>query len=822
MGVESDSRILYSIGIDEYEGENSMATVIESMTGVCIKSPFFNSPKILEFFPDISQNGTSPKRNRVALMYGTNGSGKSTLAQGFREYAESTTPRSIDVIPLSGTDKIKPASNWETERIQVFDETYITNNVKFHRDGLGSIVLFGRQVQIEKRINEIETNLFSLANKIEKQEEVCQKYLSATDVASPAYWSSRMIKTLQRPNGWAETDGIQIKKHQIKTRVTNAEIKRIGQLATEKTEEEIKAEFERLISVFGKVNTSSKPIFPAIVAINVPYNILSITNSHLAQTPKNTSLTTREQKILDMMGVSTLIDAKGFLSITSNSICPQCLQPVSEQHRNEMLGQLEKILNRDIEDYQNSLRMLIIPTIAETQYDSYSCVDAVLVEKIRAQILLANRAIEKHNGVVMTKIQDPMGSVEYKDSHKVGDDLLTLNALLVELEKKRISFNKVIADREMTEKQLIALNDLMGHFAIVDDYTKMMEQTATQESDKANLSLLQKQEDTLRLELKELDAQRKNYKLAVDQINQSLSYIYLSKTRLEVSLQSDQLYHLKVNGQPVTPDKISCGERNALALCYFFTEIAKETDFDKMYKNEYLLVIDDPVSSFDVENRVGILSFLRFKLNQILFACKTTKILVMTHDISVLFDLQKAMDEISSACGAHGKNAEYSSYQLVNKELVPFLTKKHSEYTKLMEQVYDYACNPADEKDLTIGNITRRLFEAFSTFMFKEGIEKVTLNESVLSLISDQCKRDYFQNSMYRLVLHTESHSQEAMQGAPEVSLFSHISREEKLRTTRDVLCFMYSVNKVHILAHIPQAEHDILTWMDNFSAQEC
>ena len=299
----------------------------------------------------------------------------------------------------------------------------------------------------------------------------------------------------------------------------------------------------------------------------------------------------------------------------------------------------------------------------------------------------------------------------------------------------------------------------------------------------------------------------------MDQINQSLSYIYFSKTRFEVVLESDQLYHLKVNGMPVTPDKISCGERNALALCYFFTEIARETDFDKMYSSEFLLVIDDPVSSFDMENRVGILSFLRFKINQILSSCVTSKILVMTHDLSVLFDLQ---NEIASACAANRKNAEYSSFQLVNKELVPFQTKKHNDYTNLMKYVYDYACNPTDEMDISIGNVARRLFEAFSTFMFKKGIEKVTLDESVLSLISDQHKREYFQNSMYRLVLHTESHSQEAIQGAPEASFFAHISRAEKQRTAKDILCFMYSVNRVHVLSHIPEAETDILAWMGN------
>ena len=89
--------------------------------------------------------------------------------------------------------------------------------------------------------------------------------------------------------------------------------------------------------------------------------------------------------------------------------------------------------------------------------------------------------------------------------------------------------------------------------------------------------------------------------------------------------------------------------------------------------------------------------------------------------------------------------------------------------------------------DISIGNVARRLFEAFSTFMFKKGIEKVTLDESVLSLISDQHKREYFQNSMYRLVLHTESHSQEAIQGAPEAS--SLIFRARKNSVLLKIFC---------------------------------
>lgn len=121
---------------------------------------------------------------------------------------------------------------------------------------------------------------------------------------------------------------------------------------------------------------------------------------------------------------------------------------------------------------------------------------------------------------------------------------------------------------------------------------------------------------------------------------------------------------IKSRGQPVKPEQISCGERNALALCYYFTEIAKDTDARNMYSSEVLLVIDDPVSSFDLENRVGIISFLRLKLAQVFSACETTKGLIMTHDISVLLDLDKALGEIVKECDNQKLKTDYSLFQL--------------------------------------------------------------------------------------------------------------------------------------------------------------
>lgn len=793
---------------------NLVSSAIESMTGVIIKSPFFEQPTTLEFFPIHSKAST--KQNRVALLYGANGSGKSTIAQGFREYIDSVIPRSVDLTPIAGSSKIKITPSAKPEKLFVFDETYITSNIKLREDGLGSIVLFGPQVKLDREIEENEEAVKKVRREISEQSETYNQFLDSRNLASPKYWLDLITKKLQEDGGWAENDGIRIKKHQIKTRVTSSEIERIGAVVPKADEPTSRKEFEDIIAIYDNTFSLSSPISPAVSCVKIPYNILSVVRQQLGKKPESPKLSLREQALLDTLGMSALISAKGYLSISSNTICSQCLQPISERHRSDMLEKIERIFNKQLDDFCGELQSMLIPEISSNAYADYADVDAELIEKITSQIGLTNLAIQQHNKVVNLKIADPLSDISYDDNILVGENMLKLNDLLSKLENKRITHNQMIANRKAATSRLLLLNDTLGHYSIITDYKRMVLQRDLQESAHIKLAALNKELEVLLGERKNLDAQRRDFKLAVEQINQSLSYIFYSDKKLQLELGEDQVYYLKSNGKLVAPNRISCGERNALALSYFFAEIAKETEVRSLYQNDMLLIIDDPVSSFDVENRVGIMSFLRFKFSQILTACSTTKLLVMTHDISVLFDLRKAMEEISPDCSRTGKSAEYVSFHLENKKLLQFMPKAHNEYTKLMQIVYEYGCNPAEDKDIVIGNTMRRLLEAFSTFSFKEGIEKVSINPAVLSLVEDPHKREYFQNSMYRLVLHTESHFQEAVQGAPETSFYSHVSKLEKQRTAKDVLCFMYCVNPVHVLAHLPNAKETIETWVSS------
>ena len=181
-----------------------------------------------------------------------------------------------------------------------------------------------------------------------------------------------------------------------------------------------------------------------------------------------------------------------------------------------------------------------------------------------------------------------------------------LNDILAKLEDKRVSYNQIITNRQTTEKELLKLNDEIAHYTIDSEYQSLiLQRTAKQTAEKGLIKALQAKNDLLD-ERQLLDSQRKNLQIAVEQINKSLSYIFYSDTRLQLYLGNDQNVPLKVNGKEVSPNKISCGERKCFGIKLLFCRnLQKEQNFQKaITMNEMFLVIDDPVSSFDVENRV--------------------------------------------------------------------------------------------------------------------------------------------------------------------------------------------------------------------------
>jgi hypothetical protein len=76
---------------------------------------------------------------------------------------------------------------------------------------------------------------------------------------------------------------------------------------------------------------------------------------------------------------------------------------------------------------------------------------------------------------------------------------------------------------------------------------------------------------------------------------------------------------------------------------------------------------------------------------------------------------------------------------------------------------------------------------------------------------------------MYRLVLHGGSHKEEQIKAMKDFQFFSLISETEKKRTAKDVLCFIYLLNKRHLLEHLKDSgniEPELQSWCQDIKAR--
>lgn len=793
-------------------------STIDSMTGVYIQSDFFDNAPTLELFPAPTAN----KHFRAALLYGKNGSGKSTVAQGFREYKNSVATPTVLLSPRKSGATI-PTAAGTPEKFFVFDEEYVTSRVRIEGAGLDAIVLFGEQIDLDAQITQTQTAIVAKQTEVDQQVAECTRFTEGADVISPDHWFSLITNELGKTDGWARTDS-RIKGNVARSAVPPA-IDRIGQLVPDKNRVEIQALFDERFLTFATAATASAKINAMVATITIVGDRGRQAKELLARVIARPQWTEREQQIFDLLGGHGLDNSRIFLANTDHTVCDKCLQPISEQYRTEVLEELEHILNHETEEFKGELRRLLIPEIANTAYEAYHNLRSYC--EVRDSLDDYIRAVSAHNAAVQKKINNPFELVVYDEAIGVMAAYSALNQALTALEADRVLHNRSIDERDTVKLELVALNDALAHYAIKDMFDSLQRQRAAKTAADARLHELRTELDELNAHMIQLNAQRQNFELAAKDINRSLEYIFYCKERLELKLEADQKYHLKTNGRPVNPKKVSCGERNALALSYFFTEIIKDMNAGSGYMDELFLVIDDPISSFDFENRIGVLSLLRWKLEEVLDGCATSKVLVMTHDIQTAFDVEKGFKDISERFNrkiAERKrtnprdNTPLESYSMLRLEArrVESLTNiQKNEYTQLLERIYEYAKNGGD--GLVIGNIMRRVLEAFSTFSYKKGIADLSADDSILAPLSET-PREYFKNLMYKLVLNGDSHLLERVQGMRDYGFSSFLSDDDKKRTARDILCLMYLLNGSHVMAHLPGAKLDIEGWITSIS----
>ena len=544
------------------------------------------------------------------------------------------------------------------------------------------------------------------------------------------------------------------------------------------------------------------------ISVNTDYNFNFDDDAFiraLAKEIEQPVLSSREKIILSLLkekGSDYVASISEYFVDNEHSICPFCIQPVTNEHRESLCDSVEKILSKVADEHKRDIVKFKLQPL-NIDFGLYKNLDETILEKCQSLLDELNVLIEQVNQYVNQKSNDVYTPIVVKTigiKNKTSELVLALK----ELEKNRQEYNQKVSDIESKKNSLIEINNDIAYWDVIESSKKYSRQLVKKKKEDEVLANIEAKLTRLKASLQQLNSKKRNVNIAVSIINKGLKYIFFADDRLSIEC-IDGKYHLRSHGKPVSPKMVSVGERNAIALCYFFSTIMHNTDEKELYNKESFLIIDDPVSSFDIENKVGIMSYLKYKLEKLLLGNIYTKVLLMTHDLQSFYDIDKFLGEIDNVCEEEfGKQKVKShlQFELKNQSIQMFKINARQEYTMLMKEIYVYAQNTDINLSLTIGNSMRKALEAFSTFVYKKSIDKISVVDDIIGNIPEQY-REYFYNLMYRLVLHGGSHMEESVKTLESLDFFGYISDEQKQRTAKDILCFLYLLNPIHVIYHL-------------------
>lgn len=782
--------------------------MFENFKKIMITGGCFENETELEIF----------KKDALSVMYGRNGSGKTTIAHCVGELAKPDEEKSFEYTVTS--DVVIPEDM--KQAVFIFDEDFVSKQVRVSREGINTIVMLGEQVELDELITKKKADLEKVEKERNDLKALQDQYEDASVSFSPLYYFNKIRDGLREDGGWADIDR-DLKGNTLKSRVTGDVV--YGLLGMEEPKasyEELRTQLMSDLKLYLE-SENAEVINWKVEATGKPGN-LYIIKKILKQPMDSPILSEREQRLMNMVAMSSHYAWHFSQQNTREMLddgwafCPLCLREINEQDKTDIVETLTHILNKDADEYEEKLKR---------QLEDFAPVEMTMPEfpgnLNERELTAAKLALEQYNNVLATvrvriekrkrniyeRIETPFTDEEMKLYEEV---LESWKSSLHVLTKCVETFNISVKKRHNLYEKIRNQNNLLARkqlSALLAGY-KLAE--ANSNNNKKYLEEKQKKCQSLDGKIKQLIQQKERTDIALDYINKELQYVFFSNKKVKLE-PGNGCYKLKVNGRNVKPSKISVGERNVLGLCYFFAKLySGKTESDR-YTAESLIVIDDPVSSFDFGNRVGVMSLLRYQFGHIVNGNANSRILVMSHDLHSVFDLVKIRNEV-----VKGRRPDQSFMELINGKLdVKFV---QNEYKKLIESVYKYAAytgtdDPDDTMEMGIGNTMRKMMEAFSSFCYNDSFDKMVRKDEVLYIIPEP-QRSYYGSFMGRLTLNTESHMAESVFTLDTIT--ACFTKDEKVQTAKSVLLFLLYVNKPHLMAYLDAGQ---ISTIEGWKAEE-
>lgn len=726
-----------------------------------------SSIKHFRFFQEYKWGANLNPFKKNNIIYGWNGSGKSTLGDFFHMIEEGLSePLCTFELSLQEENKKEQVSthadiNDLKNRFKVYHQSY-ANGLISEPDKVDHISIIGHDgVDFAKQIEDSKANKTKSEN--QRADEKNEKQKNQNDFNNYKRERATLVRSV---TGYPQSyDYSKIYECYQK----NKEPAKLSQL-----------DYDHL-SIAVKTKPKEKIVLTHISSLNS--NMLDEISNVLSESPTYKTI----EKLQQDTSLREWVDQG--LSIHKNrsnhKTCEFCGNVILtprwtelEDYFNDSLTNFKKNINETLSKLKNAIDNFNQYKVAiphETQFSEefitdYNNLKQQAISKCDEYVTFFEKTVTLVN-IKNEKIIDKQCASEFQNliiNIDVNDKFAeNINQLIDKHNKKTEDYKKsIIETQQKLENHIIA--ESAGKFIEYEKKVKNIDDN------------IAKFEDEIRKydsQIKHLEMQIRNSRIPAERINKDIQFI-LNRTDLHFSWKENG-YEIK-RGDAIA-ENLSTGERNAVALIYFFNSL----DDQKVSKGNIIVILDDPISSFDSNYYYSAVAYIYMHTK------KFEQVFLLTHKFSVYKHFSRKLNKKDT----NNYILERENNCPVIKNIDKLLHDFEDEYVYLFKKIYEFTKTPPEciNDYLQYPNMARRLFESFVSFKVPQPNQK---NSTVLEIAIKMDKNSDTPriNALDRL--HQDKSHLHLMECADNTDGISYIKELPKI--LQHLLDFIEEHDKVH------------------------
>ncbi|RPE05799.1 hypothetical protein EGT74_25895 [Chitinophaga lutea] len=679
--------------------------------------------KIHDFciFQNFTKSSLLSDFSKYNLFYGWNGSGKSTFSRLLQYVEKKSIPdEHLDAkFEIELVDKQKlingPSFSNNSLKLNVFNKYFVAENINFEEQGAKSILLVSKE-RIEEKAKLKDLNLekknlvdrlLNAENKVREGRKTNEKFLS--DIARGIKNSFKVIDT--KDTYYFNYDRtklsalIDLHRQRINATsvLTDAELSKVIMAVKPEVKEIVPLNFElpsieKLVEFEARLN--------AVVQTNIVAN-------QIEQLVKDEQLNKWVEEGLKLHAKKE----NGVCAFCGNSLSKERINTLNEHFSADYVSLKTKVTDglNFIENIKQGFHFSV--PLEDHLYDEYKEEYKGVIGELKKALEEVDSKLKYWSDTMSIKLGNPFEilSLETNNTTSVlatfNNSVNKLILVLKSCNSKTENYSKILKESQQ-KLELHYVSEALSN----NEYFNSLNEI--EKFDRESIETRQKL-DLANKEILELEKVLVNAVMGAEQFNENL-FKFLGRNDILLEYLPDQGgYRIIRSGKKELAKHLSEGERTAIAFVYFISKLQEKEPTDLQ---ESIIVLDDPISSFDSNHLFNAAHFIKEEfLSEKDLPSKIGQLFILTHNFN-FFSLINEWFEVKDLKKVYClKNINYNDSRAAIIEDAEYVLKQFgSEYHFIFSEIKKY--NESNDKSYyhthTIANLCRQLLESFLTFKF--------------------------------------------------------------------------------------------------------